>query len=281
MLILHLQLLRLVSPNIKAIAKGNEPRMNMEKFVHSIRTTFEHHFIRVEQRALRAIKYDGRKQKARLALEKYRKKKNSWMEANFKLFLSNITFNASKTMNQKYLQRQNAFQLLFLFLSNWQLDDVTTDIQRICYVARLPSASFDNIPIAFETEIKPYYPQVDVHDELDFYTDRILTLTDSIDKVADRIGAVGELIRLKAVELQVSVRILDAASVRTQLKSLNTISGKNSYSEWETVKTGYDKTFPILNEIARDVTNLSLQEFDQGLVTKVEYMSKILSILHK
>lgn len=264
--------MRLPSPDIETIVNENSSLQDIHNFIRPFSIMFENHFKREGKYYLRFwyLKSNERKQKARMLIAKYIENRINWMTRNFLVFFSNIALEVSKTLETHLLLRKRyAFYFFYLFLDKWRLDDVTADIKRICQLARLPSASFDKIPIAFKAEIKPYYPQIENDDGVAFFNERKSTMSRSIKEVINRVDTEVELIRLKTDELKLSVEIPNVSSAKMRLMSLDSISNIINFSDWREVQNQYQEGFRKMNEIGSITISSALTKFDKAVQTKI------------
>lgn len=186
------QIHRIVKPDIESMCDLVMFSYFKPQFLSLIRDTLADCFQRERQIRLMAMENKRQRLEASMAIDKYLKKKNKWMKQN----LDDLPSSGKRFSKTQVILsgRRDSLHLFFEFLSDWKLSDVTADVKRICQVARLPSATFDNIPTAFET------------------VGLIILNKTYIKDNVNRIRAAAEVIRVKSAELHLSVEIHVIAS---------------------------------------------------------------------
>lgn len=206
-----------------------------KSFALLISKTLSDRFKREQQIHLKAIENNGRRLRACIAINRYIENKEKWMDRN-RSYLVDSTDGVEVVAGS---QKQVSYYLFVEFLSNWNLNDVTADINRICQITRIPSASFAMIPVAFDNAAELF----------------------SLDKcniidAEDRIRTALKLVQMKSDELQLPVQLPDIANVKMDLRRI---------VEYE-IDYGYPNR---LNAFGSSTIDSALMEFDFALADKI------------
>lgn len=231
-----------MDPRIIASTKDNNLLDFPAGYVPPVRAAFVNRFKREQQIHLKSLKNNVRRQNARIAIDKYINDKDRWMARNITYLRRPVE---SYSMNPTIIR--DSFNSFFAFLSKWKLSDVTADINRMCQIARLPSASFYNIPMSFEAIVGSFFLEKFPTEDLE-----------------NGVETAFKLIRVKSKELGFPVETpdIDIVGAKTELRKI--VEKTHNYYELRSE----------INDFSSRTIGPELQKFDDALAAKIKEIEK-------